>query len=69
MLSALVGAYELRHADAHLPSSDLDDALALLKVDTSLPTIFQGYQLLHACVSSIYGMVEVLQKWDELARK
>ena len=69
MLSALVGAYELRHADAHLPSSDLDDALALLKVDKNLPTIFQGYQLLEACVSSIYGIVEVLRRWDNLKKK
>lgn len=69
MLSALVGAYELRHADAHLPSSDLDDALALLKVDKSLPTIFQGYQLLDACVSSIYGVAEVLRKWDKLEKE
>lgn len=65
MLSALVGAYELRHADAHLPSSEIDEALVLLNVDRSLPTIFQGYQLLHACVSSIYGMAEVLRRWDE----
>ncbi len=53
VMSALVGVYELRHADAHLPSSELDEALALLNVDRSLPTIFQGYQLLHACVSSV----------------
>jgi hypothetical protein len=65
MLSALVGAYELRHADAHLPSSELDEALVLLTIDKSLPTIFQGYQLLQACVSSLYGVAEVLRRWDK----
>jgi hypothetical protein len=69
MLSALVGAYELRHADAHLPSSDLDDALALLEIDKNQPTIIQGYQLLSACVSSIYGIVGVLQNWDNLGKE
>jgi hypothetical protein len=66
MMSALVGVYELRHADAHLPSSEIDEAFALLKVDRSLPTVLQGYQLLHSCVSSIWGTIEVLQRWDEL---
>jgi hypothetical protein len=69
MLSALVGAYELRHADAHLPSSDLDEALALLEIDKNQPTIIQGYQLLSTCVSSIYGIVGVLQRWDNLGKE
>lgn len=30
---ALVGAHELRHADAHLPPEDLTDALALLGIE------------------------------------
>jgi hypothetical protein len=69
MMSALVGVYELRHADAHLPSSELDEAMALLQVDRSLPTIFQGYQLLDACVSSIFKVVEVLQGWDKSGKE
>jgi hypothetical protein len=68
-MSGLVGVYELRHADAHLPSGELDGAMALLKVDRSLPTIFQGYQLLNACVSSIFGVVEVLQRWDKTEKE
>jgi len=63
ILSALVGVYELRHADAHLPSDKLDEAMNLLKVDHGLPTVFQGYQLLDACVSSIFKIVEILQEW------
>ncbi|MEA3470981.1 MAG: hypothetical protein U9R24_04625 [Thermodesulfobacteriota bacterium] len=67
VMSALVGAYELRHADAHLPSSELDEAMALL--DHSLPAIFQGHQLLHACVSSIFKVVEVLQGWHKTEKE
>jgi hypothetical protein len=62
----LVGAYELRHADAHLPSSDIENAFTLLKVDRSAPFVIQGYQLLHSSVSSIYMVAEIVEKWDEL---
>ena len=68
ILGPLVGAYELRHADAHLPSRKVDEALALLKVDDTLPIISQGYQLLYACVSSIYGVADVLRRWDGLKK-
>jgi hypothetical protein len=61
--SALVGAYELRHADAHLPGNDIDEAFALLRIDRSLPTVLQGYQLLDSCVSSIYELIGVLKEW------
>lgn len=64
MVGPLVGAYELRHADAHLPGHEIDDAFDLLKIDRSQPIVFQGYQLLHSCVSSLYGIVEVLKVWD-----
>lgn len=59
----LVGIYELRHADAHLPSSNLDDTFNLIEIDRSLPFVHQGYQMLHQVVSSIYGVVEVLEHW------
>jgi hypothetical protein len=65
MLSALVGVYELRHGDAHLPSSQVDEAFALVGVDQAAPYVHQGHQLLNACVSSIYGIVEVLKHWDK----
>jgi hypothetical protein len=68
VMSALFGVYELRHADAHLPSSELEEAMALLKVDRGLPTVFQGYQILHACVSSLFEVVEVLQGWDKFEK-
>jgi hypothetical protein len=65
ILSPLVGAYELRHADAHLPGKDVDDAFALLEIDRKLPLVIQGYQLLNSCVSSLYAIADVLKIWDE----
>ena len=60
LLSPLVGIFELRHADAHLPASDLDESLSLVKVDKAIPFVSQGLQILHACVSSLYGIAEAL---------
>ena len=63
LTAALVGAYELRHADAHLPSSKIDDAFKLMNVDRNIPFVFQGYQILRSCVSSIFGVADVLKRW------
>lgn len=63
---SLIGAYELRHADAHLPGKDIQEAFELLQIDRSLPSIIQGYQLLHSCVSSLYAIINVLKEWDRL---
>jgi hypothetical protein len=62
IMSPLVGVYELRHADAHLPSREVDDALALVRVDKNAPSVIQGYQLLLACVSSIFAICDVLER-------
>ena len=61
--AALVGIYELRLADAHLPSSKIGDAFNLIQIDRNLPTISQAYQLLCACVSSIYNIAKVIEQW------
>jgi hypothetical protein len=63
MLSPLVGIYELRHADAHLASRESSDAVRVVRVDQNAPYIIQGYQLLHACVSGIYGICQVIEGW------
>jgi len=65
ILSPLVGIYELRHADAHLASRESGDALSLVRVDQNAPYVTQGYQLLHACVSSIYGICQVIEGWSD----
>jgi hypothetical protein len=65
MLSSLVGVYELRHGDAHLPSNNMDGAFDLLAIDQQLPLVHQGCQLLDACVISINKIVQVFMRWDE----
>jgi len=66
MLSSLVGVYELRNGDAHLPSTEIDEAFVLIGIDQELPYVHQGYQLLTECVSSIYGIAEIIRDWDQL---
>lgn len=62
LVRPLVGIYELRHLDAHLPSSDLSDAFRNAGIDRSLPLIFQGFQLLDNCVSALWSIAETLEK-------
>jgi hypothetical protein len=65
MLSPLFGIYELRLADAHLASGELGEALSKVRVDRNAPYVTQGYQLLHACVCSIYGICQVIKSWSD----
>ena len=60
----LVGVYELRLADAHLPCDDVDAAMRLIGVDDASPCVVQGYQLLHAAVAAICQIAAVIEaKW------
>jgi hypothetical protein len=65
LIGPLAGIYELRHADAHLASGDIEDALALAKVDRDTPFVFQGYQLLHSCVSALYSIAKALDEFPD----
>jgi len=62
VLAALAGIYELRHADAHLASSDLAEAYNLVQVDNRLPFVGQGYQILSSCVTCLYEIAEILNR-------
>lgn len=64
VMGPLVGIYELRHADAHLPSSGIDEALALAGVSSESPFVHQGFEILDSCVSSIFIIVDQLRSWD-----
>jgi hypothetical protein len=56
------GIYNLRLADAHVPSkNDLDAAYELARVDRTLPFVMQGRDLLIACVSSLHTIADLLQ--------
>jgi hypothetical protein len=46
ILAPLVGTYELRHADAHLPSSELESAYSLVGVHEQMTDIERGKQII-----------------------
>ena len=61
----LVGVYELRHADAHLPSGEIDETFKLIRVDRSASFVHQGHQLIREVVNSLYEVIEVLKRWPD----
>lgn len=60
LTSVLVGIYDLRKADAHLPSKNVDDAIKLSGVNVSQSMVFQGGHLLHNTVSCLLRLAEAL---------
>lgn len=66
ILSPFVGVYELRHGDAHLPSSEIENSFKLIPVDRKLPSIIQGYQMIFACVDNLHLILSIISKWDEI---
>ena len=66
-LTRLVGIYDLRLSDAHLAGSTADNAFRLAGVDQSAPYVFQGYQVMRACVDCIFYVCHLLDQWDAVA--
>lgn len=64
ILSPLVGVYELRHGDAHLPGRNIEEAFQLIGIDRSLPTVLQGHQMLYSCVDHLHVILSVIREWD-----
>jgi hypothetical protein len=60
-LGSLHGIYNLRIADAHIPSAELDDYFELAHVDRALPFVMQGRDLLIACVTCLHAIADVLR--------
>ncbi|MGO8003378.1 hypothetical protein [Rhizobium ruizarguesonis] len=58
MMGPLLGAYNLRIADAHLSSKELTDAFRLAQVDPDASRLEQGMQLL----SSVCGTIDQIGK-------
>jgi hypothetical protein len=52
-LGPLHSIYNLRLADAHIVSKDIEEAYALAHVDRELPFVMQGRDLLITCVTSL----------------
>jgi hypothetical protein len=61
LISPLWGIYNLRIADSHLSSNDLDHAYKLCGINISAPIVVQGYQLIHCCVACLYRICEALE--------
>lgn len=57
----LHGVYNLRLADAHVASKDLDEAYAFAQVDRTLPFVMQGRDLLITCVTSLHTIADALK--------
>lgn len=54
LLAPLVGVYELRHGDAHLPSSTIEEAFRLVGVEDTESWLTRGTILIHNVVSSLF---------------
>jgi hypothetical protein len=64
-MAPLFGVYDLRLADAHLASEEVDESLKQLGVAEAAPRVVQGYQLMRACVNAIYAVVRIVAAWKE----
>ena len=65
LMSPLFGLYELRHADAHLlPEHEVEAALDKAGVNQGAPFVGQGFDLVHACVTVVCRIREVLNIVD-----
>lgn len=66
LMGPLFGALELRHADAHIPSGDLEASLRLAGIDRASPYVHQGSCLLAACASAPIAPGDSLQSLEAL---
>ena len=62
MVAPLFGIYELRLGDAHLPSTEIDDAMSKARVDQTEPFVEQGAQLIYSAAYSLHLV------WEELSK-
>lgn len=60
IMTPLVGIYDLRLGDAHLPSSKINEAYALLKIDVNSHPMSQATQMLTQAVNSLSEILRVL---------
>ena len=64
IMGPLVGAYDLRIADAHVPPSDLGDAFQLLRVTSGVNDVRRGKQIISAAVDCIGEISEVIASYQ-----
>jgi hypothetical protein len=61
LMSPLVGAYQLRLGDAHLPPSDLEEAYRLVRVDRASSRVKQGFQLIAPIIWTLVQVERILR--------
>lgn len=65
MLTPLVGIYNLRLGDAHLPSSEIDMAFDMVGIDIRATDIEKGKQLLNSAVKALENIRDTILKRNE----
>ncbi len=60
VMGPLAGAYDLRVADAHLPSKELNASFKLVRVDPNASLLEQGFWLIASVVSSLINIYEIV---------
>jgi len=65
LMTPLFGIYELRLADAHLPSSELEPSFAKVGLDRTAPGIFQGQQLIARVTSVLVAVYRLVRPASE----
>lgn len=58
LMTPLVGVWELRHADAHLPGSNPFENLWMVDVDPEIPLVWQGARLIESCAEALEKVAE-----------
>ena len=61
ILGPLVGIYDLRGADAHLPTQAIADAFLLAGVDQTAQPISQGMALIQNCATALNEVAELME--------
>lgn len=61
-MGPLFGAYELRIADAHLPSTELNKSYQLAGVDPKAPPLEQGYSLISNVAKAIWTVGDIVHR-------
>jgi hypothetical protein len=67
-MSALFAIYDLRLADAHLPSSTTDSDFRRLDIDPKLPYVLQGRDMLIALVDALFIMARAVGRASKKAK-
>lgn len=70
LLTPIVGIYELRLGDAHLPSSTIDEAYEMIGIDRAAHAVDQGFQMLGRTANALSAIgaatAEALKKVGRL---